>query len=197
MRVVKYVLVPLFILAVFASCHKSSGVGPKTPIDTDALIHEIKFMPTAQYSGVSVSNTTLTIIYYENITLLIPAKGSELSWSIHLKEDFSSSALINYHYTTIDQAGDINHDWVDDNLNNVSAKTTKDTTVAGVSTVKITVQRPFTFSKAYTTNAAAIAGEDSILSRKSDIIKFSSYVLFTKIYPADSTSAAVYYIKTN
>ncbi len=196
MRCVKYYLVLFLGLAVFTGC-KKSGVGPSNPkpIDTDALIHEIKFSAPAQYLAVSVSGTKLTIIYYENVTLLIPAQGANLSFAIHLQEDFSNSYLATLHYTTVDAYGDVDHDWVDDNLNNVTAKTVKDTTIAGAKTTKITVQRPFIFSKDYETNQAAVLGEDSIMNRKTDKIGFASFVYFTKTYPATSTSSQLYYVK--
>jgi hypothetical protein len=200
MRCVKYYLVLFVGLAIFAGCSKS-GVGPATkttkPIDTDALIHSIKFVAPNQYSAVSVSGTKLTIIYYENVTLLIPAEGATLSYAIHLEQYFTNSGLANFDYTTVDAYGDVDHDWVDDNLNNVTAKTVTDTTVAGVKTTKITVQRPFIFSRTYTTSQAATMGEDSILSRQTDKIDFASYVYFTKTYPADSTTAQLYYVKSS
>jgi hypothetical protein len=198
MRSVKFYLILLISLTFFAAC-KKSAVGPATqttkPIDTDALIHSIKFSAPAQYSAVSVSGTKLTIIYYENVTLLIPAEGSTLSYAIHLKENFSQTGVATFDYTTVDAYGDVDHDWVDDNLNNVTAKTVTDTTIAGVKNTKITVQRPFIFARTYTTSQAAVLGEDSILNRKTDKVNFSSYVYFTKTYPATSTSAQMYYIK--
>jgi hypothetical protein len=198
MRGVKYYLVLLVAFAVFAGCSKSARVGPATtskPLDTDAFIHSIQFNAPAQYSGVTVSGNQLTIIYYENVTLLIPTEGATLSYAIHLQEDFSSSALANLDYTTVDAYGDVDHDWVDGNLNNVIAKTVTDTTISGVATTKINVERPFIFSKTYATNQAALLGEDSVVNRKSDKISFSSYVYFTKTYPATTTSAQVFYIK--
>lgn len=182
----------------FAGCKKSSvkPTSPK-PVDTDALIHQIKFSASDQFAATSISGTTLTIIYYENVTLLIPAEGLNLSYAIHLQEDFSASALAKLNYTTIDAYGDVDHDWVNGNLNDVTAKTEKDTTVANVKFTQITVQRPFTFSKPYSTLQAAILGQDSLLNRKTDKINFSSYVYFTKTYPATSTSENIYYTKSN
>lgn len=197
MRRIETYLILLFVLAVFAGCHKSSVHPITKPVDTNALIHQIKFSAPAQYAAVSVSGTKLTIIYYENVTLLIPAQGLNLSYSIHLKEDFTNSTLINYDFTTIDQSGNVDHNWVDDNLNNVSAKTEKDTTIAGVKTTSIIVQRPFTFTRNYTTNQAAVMGGDSLLNRKTDSIAFSSYVYFTKTYPATFTTSALYYVKAH
>jgi hypothetical protein len=199
MRGFKYLLIIiLFSVFAFASCKKSSvsPTNPK-PVDTDALIHEIKFSAPSQFAATSVSGTKLTVIYYENVSLLVPAEGLNLSYSIHLKEYFSSSILVNFNFTTEDAYGDVTYDWVDDNLNNVTAKTEKDTTISGVKNTEITVQRPFTFARTYTTSQAAILGEDSLLNRKSDKILFASYVYFTKTYPADSTASALYYVKTN
>jgi hypothetical protein len=212
MRYFKYLT--FAILAIFAvtSCHKS-GVAPAkstttsttgstgststTPIDTNILIHTISFNAPAQFAAVSVSGTQLNITYYENVTLFIPKEGAILSYAIHLKEDFSLSALVNYQFETYDAYGDITQDWVDDNLNNVTAKTEKDTTINDTLKEKITVQRPFLFSRNYTTSQAAIAGQDSLLARTKDNIVFSSYVYFTTTYPTYFATSNLYYVKGN
>jgi len=196
MRSVKCILILLISLTIFAGCHKSN-VTPvkKTTVDTDLLIHTVKLDTTPQYSAVSVSGTKLTVIWYEDITLLIPTEGYNLSYSVRLEQDFSKTGLANFDFTTFDAYGNITYDWVDDNLNNVIAKTVTDTTIAGAKITKVTVQRPFIFAKTYATNQAAVMGEDSILSRKTDKISFSSYVIFLKTYPATAGSAQMYYIQ--
>jgi len=197
MRYLKYILPILLITFLTISCSKS-GLSPTAkPIDTDALIHQISFNAPSQFVATSVAGSKLTMIYYENVSLLIPANGLNLSYALHLEEDFSSAALKSFDYTTVDQSGDVTFDWVDDNLNNVTAKTIKDTVINAAKWSKITVQRPFTFSKTYTDNKSAVSVQDSVLNLKSDKISFSSYVYFTKTYPASTTSVGVYYVKSD
>lgn len=167
----------------------------KTDTNTDSIIHHVSFKAPAQFAAVSVSGTQLNVTYYENVVLLIPKRGVTLSYAIHLKEDFSFSALSNYQFGTYDASGDITHDWIDDNLNDVTAKTEKDTTINDTLTEKITVQRPFLFSKNYTTSQAAIAGRDSLLARTKDNIVFSSYIYFTTTYTTYYATSNLYYVK--
>jgi hypothetical protein len=195
MRYINYIIPVLLFLSV-CSCRKSV-IKPVTRIDTDAVIHQIKFDAPYQFASTKIVGDTLKIIFYENINLLIPKNGFNLSYALHLKEDFSSSSLINFNFTTIDSYGDVTYDWVDDNLNNVKEKAIKDTVVNGTTMTHIIVQRPFTFSKAFATSALASKTEDSLLVLKTDKIIFSSYVYFGKTYPATSTNTSLFYIKTN
>ena len=199
MRYFKYlILLPIVIFAfAAASCRKSGNVTPSKPIDTDAVIHSITFTIPTQFVATSTNGPKLTMIYYENVSLDIPSKGLDLSYALHLTEDFSSSTLANFDYFTIDQDGHINVNWVDSNLNNVSAKTEKDTVVNNVPVTRITVQRPFTFSKTYGTAAEATDEQTQLLVRKGDKINFSSYVYFTKTYPASTLTTSVLYVKAN
>jgi hypothetical protein len=192
----KNLIFGFLVLLAFTGCEKS-GIKPTTPIDTDAVIHTISFSAPTQFAATSVIGDTLKTIFYENVSLLIPADGLNLSYALHLKEDFTSSALINFNFTTVDAYGDVTYDWVDDNLNNVTAKTEKDTVINGKNVAKITVQRPFTFSETYTSAQLAINEQDSLLKRTTDKINFSSYVYFGKTYPATSTSTPIYYVKAN
>lgn len=209
MNYFKYILPILFAAVTITSCTKSGEIKPisskatsstgsnssSSIIDTDALIHQISFMAPAQFVATSVSGDTLKMIYYENVSLLIPTVGLTFSYSLHLNEIFTASALNNFNYTTIDQQGDVTYDWVDDNLNNVTAKTEKDTVINGVKTTKITVQRPFIFSQVYSSPQLATAEQNTLLATKNDNITFSAYVLFTKTYNITAASANLYYLK--
>jgi len=196
MRYIKYII-PVLLLFSVLSCRKSEGIKPVTPIDTDLVIHQIKFSAPYQYASTKVVGDTLKVIYYENVNLYIPSNGFNLSYALHLKEDFSSSVLVSYNFTTVDAYGDVTYDWVDDNLNNVTAKTVKDTVINGASVTHITVQRPFTFFKAFNSTQIATNTQDSLLTLKTNKIVFSSYVYFGKTYPATSDTTNVYYIKSN
>jgi hypothetical protein len=199
MRNFKYlILLPaVFVALVAESCRKSGNVTPSKPIDTDAVIHSVTLAIPTQFVAISTNGPKLTMIYYENVDLDIPSKGVDLSYALHLTEDFGPSILASFDYFTIDQAGHINVNWVDGNLNNVSAKTKKDTVINSVPVTRITVQRPFTFSKIYATAAEATDEQTQLLARKGDKINFSSYVYFTKTYPATALTTSVLYVKAN
>ena len=142
----KYLIPILFTFFVLTGCKKSNDITPtgqdtktitnnplpSAPIDTDAFIHQINFSAPFQLVVMSVADTKLTMIYYENVDVLIPNNGYTLSYALHLTEDFSHSSLANMDYTTVNEAGDVNFDWVDDNLNNVIDKTVSDTTVNSI-----------------------------------------------------------------
>jgi len=207
----KYILPILFAAVTITSCTKTGEVKPSsskstsstsgssasTALDTDALIHQISFIAPSQFVATNVYGDTLKMVYYENVSLLIPTEGLTLSFALHLNQIFTASALTNFDYTTIDQSGDVTFDWVDDNLNNVSAKTEKDTVINSVKMTKITVQRPFTFSKVYANATAATAEQTTLLATKNDNITFSAFVLFTKQYNITAASANLFYLKTN
>jgi hypothetical protein len=207
----KYLILILFLFFVLTGCKKSNdaiptGKGtkgitktnnplPSAPIDTDAFIHQITFSAPFQLVVMSVADTKLTLVYYENVDVLIPNDGYTLSFALHLTEDFSHSSLANLDYTTIDEAGDVNLDWVDDNLNNVTNKTVSDTTVNSIMMKKINVNRQFTFTEDLADKKAAIAKEDSLYNINTEKIRFSSYVYFTKTYPATTMKAVINYFK--
>jgi len=207
----KYLLPILLIFFVLTGCKKSNDVVPtgqntkaitntgnplpSAPIDTDAFIHEINFSAPFQLVVMTVADTKLTMVYYENVNVLIPKDGYTLSYALHLTEDFSKSSLANLDYTTINEAGDINLDWVDDNLNNVTDKKVSDTIVNSIAMKKINVNRQFTFTEDFADNKAALAKRDSLYNINTERIRFSSYVYFTKTYPATVTAAPINYFK--
>ena len=203
----KYLIPILLVFFVLTSCKKSndvqpSGTGTKTnnplpsaPIDTDAFIHQITFSAPFQLVVMTVADTKLTMVYYENVNVLIPKDGYTLSYALHLTEDFSHSSLANLDYTTINEAGEVNLDWVDDNLNNVIDKTVSDTTVNNIAMKKINVNRQFTFTEDFADNKAALTKRDSLSNINTEKIRFSSYVYFTKTYPATVIAAPINYFK--
>jgi hypothetical protein len=195
MKHLKYIL-PLMMLFALAGCKKSGDANLVTaPIDTDLFVHHITFAAPTQFSAGKITSNTITIVYNENVNILVPKLGYELSYALHLKEDFSSTVLKSFSYITVDKQGNITTNWVDDNLNNVSGKTIRDTTVAGIAMVNVNVQRPFTFTKTYANNASAVSALDSIAKLQTDKIIFSSYLYFTKTYPATLTNSNVFYAK--
>ena len=203
----KYLILILLVFFVLTGCKKSNDVRPSstitktdnpvpgTIIDTDAFIHHITFRAPFQLVVMTVADTRLTMVYYENVNVLIPKDGYTLSYALHLNEDFSHSSLANLDYTTINEAGEVNLDWVDDNLNNVIDKTVSDTTINSVAMKKISVNRQFTFTEDFADNKAALAKRDSLYNINTEKIHFSSYVYFTKTYPTSYMSAVINYFK--
>ena len=204
----KFFIFGITILSIFTGCGKLQDIKPTlqgqattTTISTktsDTLtLHQVGFNISDQKVITSVSGDTLTMVYNENISLLILAQGYDESWAVHLFEDFSDSVLGAFNYTTTDPAGYVAVDWVDDNLNNIgAAKTISDTLVNGQKMINIHVQRPFTFSKIYTDGPSATSEQDLLLSKTTDSIKFSSYIYFAAgNYPTSTISAKADYIK--
>lgn len=86
--------------------------------------------------------------------------------------------------------------WVDDNLNNITQKTIKDTVINKVNMVEINVRRQFTFFRVYASNAIAINEQAIFINRTDDVITFTSYCYYNqKNYQAVSNSAKVAYVK--
>ena len=185
MKHLRYILPILAFFIAVTGCNKAAiESSPVKPIDTDMFIHQISFAAPIQYTGVNVNGNIVSLTYNENVNVFLPKEGYELSYAVHLKEDFTTSALESFTFTTPDTQGKVTTDWVDDNLNEIAAKTVKDTTLNNIAMVKITVKRPFNFTKTFANNQAALNEQDYLSKLLSDKINFSSYVYFTKTYPA-------------
>jgi hypothetical protein len=194
MRYIKYIFPVLILFLVISSCKKTGVNSTKsTAVDTAVLIHEITFGAPIQYVVTSVNGDTLKMIYYENVSLFIPPNGLNLSYALHLTQDFSASLLKNFNYNAYDQYGDYTYDWADDNLNNVT-RTITDTTINGMAMKNVTVERPFIFTKVYTNSQLATAEKDSVNAVTTDKISFGSFVYFGKDYPANTASTSILYL---
>jgi hypothetical protein len=104
----------IIILSIFTGCGKLQDVNPTpqsqisttTGKSSDTLtLHQVGFNIADQKIITNVSGDTLTMVYYENISLLILAQGYDESWAVHLLQDFSKSELSAFNYTTTDPAG--------------------------------------------------------------------------------------------
>ncbi|MEO8948373.1 MAG: hypothetical protein ABI308_08180 [Mucilaginibacter sp.] len=188
-------LVPLLIIAL-ASCKKLKDTTPvHQNVKVDTSIHHVSIAAADQYVKTSVTDSTLTLVYNEDINPVIKAQGYSKTWAVHLIENFAGTSLSGFHYITINQDDTVNLDWVDGNLNNVKAKTVADTTIKGVAYIKINVNRPFTFTQRYATVQEAVNAQNSLLNRKSEAIKFTSYVFFMEDYPTTVLDAKIIYTK--
>jgi hypothetical protein len=192
----------LAVAIIFTSCKKANLdpiVGEKplesvTTLPTKPKSFDINFELPAQIAVTKVDQHKLTIIYTEKVRLLVDTTEYITSWGLHLTENFSSSALANYDFTTVSQHGIKTFNWVDDNLNNVIIKAKKDTTVNGKTYKKVTVERDFTFAKEYPDVLAATEAQKALLLRKDDIINFTSFYYSTnkEMVPASALTKVQY-----
>jgi hypothetical protein len=144
----------------------------------------------------SVSGTNLILVFDENIDLLFSAEGYQKTSAVHLFEDFSKTLLAGFDYTTVAEGGNTTLNWVDDNLNNVVLKTVTDTVINKIKMVKINVHRPFTFSKIYASNQAALNEQALFIAKTNDSIAFTSYCYYNqKNYQPVSVLATLVYSK--
>jgi len=215
-----YVIIAFVFL--LAACSKSGEVSPQnskktttadstkistggtstTPPDTtpklthDDSIHMASFIIKPQAVKLSVAGTKLTMVFNENVNLLLTSEGYQKTSAVHLLEDFSHTMLAGFDYTTVAEAGNTTFDWVDDNLNNVIDKTITDTIINKQKMVKINVHRPFTFSKNYSSAQDASNEQALFAAKTTDTIRFSSYCYFEqKNYRPTSSSASLVYSK--
>jgi hypothetical protein len=209
----------IFAAILFAGCHKDSGVNPKSsstgdnsnpsggggakpPVDTalrlshDDSIHLAAFKVKPQMVSTSVSGTNLILKFDENVDMLFFAEGFQKTSAIHLIENFKSTLLAGFDYTTVAEGGNTTLNWVDDNLNNVILKTITDTVVNNVKMVKINVHRPFTFFKVYSSNKDALNEQALFVQKTTDTVSFKSYSYFNqKNYLPTYSSAKLVYSK--
>ncbi len=199
----KRLLLGFLVIAAITSCRKHGdpviNPGPiavKASTDSLTSIYQIIYNENTQKVITSVSGDTLKMLYNEDVSVMLPVRGLDQSYAIHLFQDFTKSSLDGVSYITYDQYNDTNLNWVDDNLNNVKLKTISDTTVNKQLLAKIHVQRPFYFSKLYTSSAAATAAQKVLLAKTAETIGFSAYVYFVDVnYPTYTSSAKVVYVK--
>ena len=198
-------LILILVVTAFASCRKNNDVkpgkgtstsSPPLKLTADDSLHLAAFKVNPQIVVTSVSGVNLIMKLYENVDILLAAKGYSKTSAVHLLEDFKKSSLADFDYTTVAEAGNTTLNWVDDNLNNVKTKSIKDTIINHNNMVKINVQRVFTFFKIYDSTTLATDEQSFLIKRVSDTITFSSYCYFSqKNYISTSVTAGVVYEK--
>lgn len=127
-----------------------------------------------QKLSMTLDDSNLIIVYTEDVILLTQTANLKKAWTVHLKEDFSASDLINFDYHSLTREGVNAFNWVDDNLNNVN-KTMKDTVIDKIAITKIEVNRTFTFNHVYSNADAALTEYNKLIASKTQSIVFSAY----------------------
>lgn len=181
----------LFALAM-VSCQKQNNEATIDP--TKKYTRTLNLAD--QIVKTSVDNNVLHMDYYENANLLVDANTYHLTWALHLKEYFNKSQLAAYHFTSLSEDNTYAYDWVADNLNNVSRKTVKDTSIDGKAFVKVTVNRVLNFANTFGSNQEAINMQNKLLQSQTDSVTFSSFYYYKGITSlSDSSSAKLTYVK--
>ncbi|WP_158825093.1 hypothetical protein [Mucilaginibacter lacusdianchii] len=196
-----------FIAVMLAGCGKEKNVKPtvssrdiatSVPVQSTSvnttLTYNVGFELPVQKVITLIDKNTLKMVYNETVNLLVDPSEYDRAWGLRLTENFSSSALASFDYTTVTKEGHVTKNWVDENLNNVILKGKADTSVNGVKKVKVKIERAFTFTKEYTTPQLAIAEQNAILARQNDIISFASFYYSEdkKISPATAKAQVIY-----
>ncbi len=206
--VAKTLLVPVLGVALgLTSCKKdiqnvewnnngmTNNNGSSIGLSEDEKLRQITIDIPAQVVKTSVEGNTLNLVYNENISALLDPKGYDLSYSIRLNEDFTGSALNGLQYTTPGPNGTYTTGWHGNDLKVLSEVTKTTVVVGGKTMVKLHLVRSFTFTKQFATAQEAISQQNALVNKKTDVIKFTGYVIFGKDYPSSAATATLVYTK--
>jgi predicted P-loop ATPase/GTPase len=200
----KHLVLALVLITMLASCSKDKTGLPagtqtavvkpsvSTPVVTqaaaiqlDTVKYAVNFLLQGQTVKTAISNDTLKLTYAENVKLLLNPADYHGSWALHLSPDFSKATVAKFDYTTVTKENNTTLNWIDDNLNNIITKIVSDTVVNNVKMVNVKVYSQFNFTKKYSSHAAAVNEQNSLLQTTTDVMVFSSYYLM----PTGRTSA--------
>ncbi|WP_419800849.1 lipoprotein [Mucilaginibacter sp.] len=194
----KKLLLFAFAAATLASCQKSGIEGnPSSSTVSTENYTALNIKTSTQVVKVAVDANVLNLIYNEDVTLIADSGKLNSNWAIHLKEDFTGTQLADYHYNSMTKFGVNAADWVDDNLNNVIIRSSKDTLINNKLFVKKRIVRTFVYKQSYNSAAEAVKVQNRLINT-TDIIAFTAY--FASIEMADthsnsSNTAKLIYVK--
>lgn len=164
-----------FVLAllVIVGCSKPND---KPKLDPNKQYY-MQYETNDQVVKTRVSNDTLRLNFYENISLLVDPKDYGNSWAIHLIEDFSKSYLSGLHFDALASAAGYAHDWVPINLNDAAPgqKTATNVTVNGTKYVKVTISRLFEFYNKMSSNQAALNQQTTLLQTTNHTVTYKTF----------------------
>jgi hypothetical protein len=175
--------------------NKTTVNGNSIKINEDDLLRKVTISTSSQNVKTSTNGTVLNLVYTENINVLLDPKGYDLSYSIRFNEDFSASALGKLSYTLLAPNGAYTTNWAGNDLKVLTEVTKTEVTISGKPMVNLHLIRYFTFTKNYATAQEAVTQQNALLNTKTDVVKFTSYVVFGKEYPATTFSSALVYTK--
>ncbi len=185
----KKLLLFAFAAVALVSCQKSGNEGnPSSSAVSTENYAALNIKTSNQIVKVSVTSNVLNLVYNEDVTLIADSAKIAQNWNVHLKEDFTGTQLADYHYNSMTKFGVIATDWVDDNLNNVVLRSSKDTVVNNKLFVKKRVTRSFSYKETFNTAADATKVLNQLL-KQTDIIAFSSYFASPELDATNSNTS--------
>jgi hypothetical protein len=201
----KIILPAILLVSGLSSCRKDvvkinqGGTtidnGTSVVISEDELLRKITINIPAQQVKTSINGSDLILVYKEDISSVLDPKGYDLSYSIRLNEDFSSSALYKLDYTVPAPNGSYTSGWHGNDLKVLTEVTKTETVVNGKTMVNLRLLRYFTFTRHFNTAQEAVNQQNVLLNTKTDVVKFTAYVVFGKEYPPTATTAGLVYTK--
>lgn len=171
----KKLLLFAFAAVTLVSCQKSGSEGNPTSSTVSLDNYSaLNIKTNTQVVKMSVAANVLNMTYNEDVTLIADSSKLNSDWAMYLKEDFTGTELADYHYNSMTKFGVNATDWVDDNLNNVIIRSSKDTVINNKLFVKKRITRSFVYKETYGSPAEAskVLGQ---LVKQTDIIAFTSY----------------------
>lgn len=174
---------------------KTENTGNTEKPSEDELLRKITINIPAQNVKTSVAGNVLTMVYTEDVNVVLDANGYDLSYSIRFNENFFASYLYKLSYTVPAPNDSYTTDWAGNDLKVLNEVTKSNTTVNGKAMVSMHLLRKFTFTKSFATEQEAVNQQNVLLATKTDVVKFTSYVVFGKEYPSTTVSALLVYIK--
>lgn len=182
----KKILLFAFAALALVSCQKSGNEGnPSSSAVSTENYAALNIKTSGQTVKVNVVANVLNLVYSEDVTLIADSAKIAQNWDLHLKEDFTGTQLADYHYQSLTKFGVNATDWVDDNLNNVVLRSSKDTLVNNKLFVKKRITRSFTYKETFNTATDATKVLNQLL-KQTDIIAFTSYFASLEL---DSTNS--------
>ena len=171
----KKLLLFAFAAVTLASCQKSGTEGnpTSTTVSTENYA-ALNIKTSAQVVKAGVTDNVLNMTYNEDVTVIADSSMIKSNWTIYLKEDFTGTQLAGYHYNSITKFGVNATDWVDDNLNNVILRSSKDTLINNKLFVIKRITRSFAYAQTYASATAATKVLSQLL-KTTDIMAFTSY----------------------
>lgn len=168
----KRMILALLILSV-VSCSKSRVTSKLDPNKR----YYMKYETPDQIVKMRVSNDTLRLNFYENISVLVDPADYGNSWAMHLEQNFSNSYLKDLDFDALASAAGYAHNWIPINLNDAAPgqKTSTNVTVDGKQYVKVTIARVFEFYSKLGTNQAAVNQQNSLLQTTTHTVTFKAY----------------------
>lgn len=170
----KTLLLLSFLALALVSCQKSNNEGPQSMAVTADSYKNLSIVSGGQVVKVNVNGNQLNMVYNEDVTLILDSTTLAKSWGVHFKEDLASTKLSSYDYHSVTKWGINATNWVDDDLNNVVIKSSKDTLINNHLYVKKRVTRTFNYQKTYDDAATATTAMNDLL-KQTDILAFSAY----------------------